>query len=44
MYVFLWKYFMRFQLKENLFDYPYICRDDSYIYRSQIEVGEFANS
>ena len=37
-------YFKELQLKVNLFDYLYICRDDSYIYHEQNRVGEFANS
>ena len=36
-------YFKELQLKGNLFDYPYIYRDDSYTYHEQNRVGEFAN-
>ena len=28
-------YFKELQLKDNLFYYPYICRDHSYIYHQQ---------
>ena len=37
-------WFKELQLKGNLFDYPKICRDDSYISHQHNRVGEFANS